>query len=117
MGTKVKTLAEGPRPNEAAELMTVSYILMGLRLDAQAAKELYKEVTYMKESTTYQSILEEGRVEEAQSILALLGHKRFGPIKPGQRTMLDQVLDQKKLEDMCVSLLDARSWDEVLETR
>ncbi len=47
-------------PDEAAILWTSAYVLMGLRYSPDFAAQLLKGVRAMKESSTYQAILEEG---------------------------------------------------------
>ena len=44
-------------------LLTSSYILLGLRYGKEYIREAFKKVNSMRESTTYQAILEEGREE------------------------------------------------------
>ena len=89
-----------PRPH-AAKLFAVSYLLMGLRYERELTNQLFEGIEIMKESTTYQSILREGRqegvkravrrartwadVHEAQRILRLQGTKRFGEPELGDR--------------------------------
>src|SRR5207244_1176241 len=51
--------AEAP-PADARELRTATYILMGLRYPRDMVRQLLKGVRSMKESDTYQAILEEG---------------------------------------------------------
>jgi hypothetical protein len=72
----------------------------------------------MKESSTYQAILEEGRVEgavaEAKTFLRMLGDRRFG--RPDDRTaaILESIEDLARLEDLGSRLEAARSWQELL---
>jgi len=44
-------------------LLTCGYILLGLRYDGEEIRNAYTRVRGMKESSTYQAILEEGRAE------------------------------------------------------
>jgi predicted transposase YdaD len=112
------------RPNESATLWTATYLLLGLRYPAEFAHALLKGVRNMKESTTYQAILEEGHakgveegsLEEARELLLRLGRKRFGA--PDRRvSSAIQRLDVKKLEQLVDRLLDASSWTELLRAR
>ena len=52
-----------PRPR-ADKLWTATFLLMGLRYSDELASQLLEGVQNMKESTTYQAILREGRVSE-----------------------------------------------------
>jgi predicted transposase YdaD len=51
-----------PKP-QADKLWTATYILMGLRYPTELVDRLLQGVQNMKESTTYQAILQEGRIE------------------------------------------------------
>jgi hypothetical protein len=76
----------------------------------------------MRESVTYQAIVEEGRVEgrvegraeEARAILVRMGRKRFGP--PDGRTLaiLESISRPEYLEELSERLLDVTTWDELL---
>jgi hypothetical protein len=50
-------------PKRVKELWSASYILMGLRYESAMVQSLLRGVVNMKESTTYQAILEEGKAE------------------------------------------------------
>lgn len=84
----------------------------------------------MRESSTYQAILDEGRVEgrvegraegvvegrveEARAILLRQGRKRFGvPDERVQRT-LEGISSRERLEELSERLLDVATWDELL---
>ena len=51
-----------PEPR-ASRLWTATYLLMGLRFSGAVAFRLLEGVQNMRESTTYQAILREGRIE------------------------------------------------------
>jgi predicted transposase YdaD len=77
----------------------------------------------MKESTTYQAILREGRAEglaegrgeEAQAILLRQGTKRFGVPSEEARSALEAITAIERLEALTERLLDVESWDELLD--
>ncbi len=72
----------------------------------------------MRESTTYQMILEEGRVEgavaEAKKVLRLQGDAAFGP--PDARTAgaIERLNDLGRLEELLQRVRTATSWAEVI---
>lgn len=86
-----------PGTDEASLLLSCGYILLGLRYDKAVAESLFRGVQKMRESSTYQAILDEGRVEgrvEGQTrerlralrslqdnLIAMLGD-RFGKLDP-----------------------------------
>jgi hypothetical protein len=82
----------------------------------------------MKESTTYQAILEEGRAEgeakgetkgavaEARKILVRLGTPRFGAPGAAVTVALESITDLGRLEDLIdrVSAPGEASWETLL---
>jgi hypothetical protein len=74
----------------------------------------------MKESTTYQAIVEEGRQEErpreARRILLRVGETRFGgPPTTDQQSVIDAINDAARLEDLVVRAGQVGSWAELLK--
>jgi len=67
----------------------------------------------MRESSTYQAILLEGRVEEAQRLILKLGGKRFGPPGLAVHFAVDAISDLGQLEKLLERLIDASDWDDV----
>ncbi len=78
----------------------------------------------MKESVTYQAIVEEGEVKgRAEGILRarledllLLGRRRFGDPSAETEIALRGIADADRLARMIAALLDASSWEELLAT-
>jgi predicted transposase YdaD len=97
------------------ELWTATKVLMGLRYEGPFIEQLLQGVRAMKESTTYQSIMQEGRVEEARRILLRVGQDRFGdPPGPEQQSALDAITDAARLEELVVRAGHVASWSELL---
>ena len=113
-------------PRERAQLWSAAYILMGLRYERALIQRLLQGVVTMKESVTYQAILEEGeaigeargkaegKAEEARRILLLLGRDQFGAPSVNVQTALDALADVNRLEELTVRLKHAASWQELL---
>ena len=78
----------------------------------------------MKESTTYQEIVkegielgrEEGRIEEARSVLLRLGAKQLGRPSAAVKAKLTEVANLRRLEILTNSLIagSAKTWAELL---
>ena len=80
----------------------------------------------MKESTTYQAILEEGeaigvakgeakgKAEEARKLLLLQGREQFGEPPAKIVAQLDALTDLVRLEALMVRLLHVKTWEELL---
>ena len=64
---------------ESNLLWTATKILMGMRYSKELAATLLKGVQRMKESVTYQAIVEEGVVQARKEDLLFIGRRRFGP--------------------------------------
>jgi hypothetical protein len=109
-------------PGFAAELWSAAFILMGLRYEQALIQTLLRGVATMKESVTYQAILEEGaaigeargKAAEARRMVLLMGRNRFGEPSARVKAALDAVTDLGQLEDLGIRLLQATSWEELL---
>jgi hypothetical protein len=101
-------------PAAAATFWTSTYLLMGLCYPRELAVQLLQGVRAMKESTTYQAILEEGGANELRKVLLLLGDQRFGPPDTSVRARIEETADLARLERWTARLLKASSWEELL---
>jgi hypothetical protein len=68
----------------------------------------------MKESVTYQAILEEGEANEARKMLLLMGSDRFGEPSEKIAAHLDAETDLGRLESLAIRLLHVKTWEELL---
>jgi len=116
---------------QAANLWGATYILLGMRYSSQVASLLLRGVLSMRESTTYQAILEEGaaigeakgkaegeakgRLAEARKFLQMLGEGKFGIPDGRAAKALAGIDDLQRLETLGRRLLQASSWQELLE--
>src|SRR5262249_19124529 len=101
-----------------ADLWAATYVLLGLRYSKEFAQVLIRGVLGMRESVTYQAILDEGRtegrVEEARRILLLQGEDRFGAPRAAVRSAVEAVTDVEQLERLARAVLTANSWEDLL---
>src|SRR5262249_32504511 len=88
-----------PRPR-AAKLWTATYLLMGVRYPDELVKHLLEGVQTMRESTTYQAILREGRITGEQKLLLRQGTKRFGEPDAETVTAIEAIQDLSRLETL-----------------
>ncbi|OWK34505.1 hypothetical protein [Fimbriiglobus ruber] len=102
-------------------LESAAYILSGLRYPPDMCARLFQGMTSMKESSTYQAILEEGLekgqekgVLAMQNVLRSIGQNQFG--RPDERTVqaIRAIHDLTRLEELCIRVATAGSWDELL---
>ena len=110
-----------PRPL-ADKLWTATYLLMGLRYPDELAIELLEGIQTMRESTTYQAILregrQEGRIEGERQALLRLGNKHFGPADGATLAAIEAIRDTNRIEALFDRILESnvRDWDDLLRT-
>lgn len=121
--TVLKARAEAElTPENQAPFFTAAYILGGLKHDDAFLEYLFREVGQMTESVTYQKILNdgkatgrnEGRAEEAQSILLRFGGKRLGTPSAFVTATVRTTTDLERLESAIERVPEVESWDELL---
>lgn len=100
-------------PPRAEELWTASFVLSGLRHDASVVKQVLEGVRTMRESSTYQYILQEGRLEEARKLILKLGTKRFGPPGRTVELLINEIDELERLEGVFERMPDATGWDDL----
>lgn len=117
--TRIRARIEGevPDPSLAGTLWTATDVLMGLRYEKGLVEGLLRGVFTMKESVTYQAIVQEGEVKALRAMLQRLGGKKFGPPPEPIREMIDSTEDQQVLEAWCERVLETQSWQELLNNR
>ena len=114
---------ESRRARRQAEVVwAAAYLLLGLRYSPALAAQVFRGVVSMKESSTYQAILEEGRAEgriegavaEAKRTLRFLGDDAFGPPDARAAAAIERLDDLPRLEEMLRRMRTAGGWPEVL---
>jgi predicted transposase YdaD len=114
---------------QAQVIWAAAYILLGLRYTPALASQIFRGVVSMKESSTYQAIVEEGRVEgiaqgmakglangavaEAKKVLRLLGDEAFGTPDSATAAAIEQLDNLVRLEDLLRRVRTAASWREL----
>jgi hypothetical protein len=101
----------------ASHILTSTFVLSGLRLDRERALNLFRRIRAVEESTTYQYILEQGGMKEAQRILLEQGASKFGAPTKKVKETIRGLEDLPRLRRMTLRLLAAASWKDVLETQ
>lgn len=111
-------LAKDAAAPVAAHLLTASFVLTGLRLSPDKALHLFQGVRAMRDSSTYQWIVNEGRVEgalnEARKIVLRQGRIRFGQPNAAQEATLQAISDLDQLERLSDQLVTVASWQDLL---
>jgi predicted transposase YdaD len=105
-------------PGEAAGIWASTYILMGLRYSTDEAQRLLHGVPAMRESTTYQAILREGRAEGradgARELLLRMGEQRFGTPSGSVLREIKSIESVERLDELGLRLMRVNSWEELL---
>jgi len=68
----------------------------------------------MKESVTYQAIVEEGELKALHKVLLQQGRKKFGPPSAADELALMSIADVDRLVYLSERLLDVASWQDLL---
>lgn len=110
-------------PRQAADLWSAAFILMGTRYERALVQRLMQGVLTMKESVTYQAIIEEGEAigeakgkkEGSRKLILLQGRSKFGDPSAEAEAALNALSDVRQLEKLGVRLLHASSWEELLD--
>ncbi len=92
-------------------LLTGSYLLTGLRYDKDETFPLFQGIDYMKESSTYQAILSEGRaegvatgriegrIETLRAMLLGILERKFGSVPAALESRVRTCTDLEKLQE------------------
>jgi hypothetical protein len=107
VGRMQERLSGEPR---GADLLAISYVLVGMRYSQEFAAILFREVRGMKESSTYQAII----ADEARRVLLRLGNKRFGAPDEAATAALNTIAEAERLEELCERVYQVNSWQELL---
>lgn len=112
-------------PEEKPDLWTATFLLMGLIYPENLAVTLLHGKSYMRESTTYQAILREGKAEgkvegkaegkaeEAKNLLLRLGRKHLGSPPAEFEVKIQSMADVEKIEELAERVYDVANWNEL----
>ncbi|HEX5272925.1 MAG TPA: hypothetical protein VFW33_20650 [Gemmataceae bacterium] len=103
-------------PDQGRRLLTAAFVLTGLRVTRDVARQVFRGVAKMKDSDTYMAIIDEGHEEHAKAVILRLGQKRLGPADDAVKARLNGITDLARLDRIEDRLLEAASWHELLET-
>ena len=104
-------------PKRAPQLLTAAYILAGMVVPKPIVNELFHGIPAMMESSTYRGLINDGRVEEAKTILLRLGRIKFGAPDETAEAAIRSMKRLKRLEALSEGLLSVNSWQELLADR
>ncbi|HJT79411.1 MAG TPA: hypothetical protein VJ739_19600 [Gemmataceae bacterium] len=105
--------------DQARKLLTAAFVLTGLRVRRDVARQVFRGVRAMRDSDTYLAILEEGEEAKAKAVILRQGEKRFGPPGESVTARLNAITDLDRLDRLIDRLFDATasSWQDLLDTQ
>jgi predicted transposase YdaD len=103
-----KRIGEADASVDESTLWLEMMLLLGLKYESTFINALLKGVRNMKESSTYQTILEEGKAEGKEEMLELLLQQRFSTLPTDITTRLDN-LTADQMNDLAIALLSLTS--------
>lgn len=114
--------AEAASDSEASELWVATNVLMGLRYNAVFKEQVLRGARRMRESITYQEILDEGRAEgrtegelrEARRMVLRAGLRRLGLVTPLNEARINAVGSLTVLEALFDRVFDVETWEDLL---
>ena len=112
----IERLEREAAPEQVRRLVTASFVLTGLRVPRQTARQLFQGVRAMRDSDTYMAIIDEGRLEEAKKFILWTGQKSLGPADETVKTFLAGADDLDRIELLFKRISDVKSWQELLAT-
>lgn len=106
---------EAPQ-DQGRKLLTAAFVLAGLRVSRTIARQVFRGVRKMRDSDTYMAIIDEGREEEAKSVILRQGKKRFGAPDESLSAKLTAISDLERLHRLEERMFDASNWQDLLDT-
>jgi predicted transposase YdaD len=106
-------------PEQRLVLGTAAMLLTGLRLPQEAMLALYQGVHFMsilKDSSFYEWIIDEGKVEQTRAMILRLGQQKLGPPDEAVSTALKGITKLDRLERILEHVFVAASWPDLLAT-
>jgi hypothetical protein len=103
-------------PGQKKRLLTSAFVLSGLRLQRNQARQVFAGVRAMRESDTFLAILDEGREIQARRDIRLLAELRLGEPDEPTVTRLEGITDLERLERILRRVGGAPTWQDLLDT-
>ncbi len=100
--------------DQGRKLLTAAFVLTGLRVRRDVARQVFRGVRKMKDSDTYMAIIDEGREEEVKKLIRLVGEKRFGDPDESVLSRITGITDLERLEQIMLRLHEVTNWQELL---
>jgi len=103
-------------PDQGRKLLTAAFLLTGLRVRRDVARQLFRGVRKMRDSDTYMAIIDEGKEEQAKEDILFMAGERFGAPDEAISARLASITDLDHLKRIFRRCHKATSWQDLLET-
>ncbi len=120
LSERVVSVADGiesEKQQAKYDLMLSTFILAGMHVPYDRARAIFNKVLNMRESATYQGILEEGAVAHQRDTLLKLGRAKLGTPTAEQTNKVNAIQDLARLDRLVLRVLKVNTWDELLRGR
>ena len=114
---RIAARAERESPADAGELLMSAFLLAGMHNDRNVIRAIFQGVLTMRDNVAYQMILEEGAVDEAQHMIAILATSRYGEPTEREAGKLSAIEDLERLHRLALRVHKVDSWDALLRGR
>ncbi len=115
VGRVVRRLRAETSPEVAGKMEAATFVLLGLRHEAEIIQRIFEGVKEMEESTTYQAILRKGEARTLRQTILRQGASKFkAPAPEGARSAIEAIADLERLWRLADRVLVVNSWDDLL---
>jgi hypothetical protein len=112
----IERLEREAAPDQMRRLLTAAFLLTGMRVPRNIARDVFRGVRAMQESDTYLAILDEGREEQMKEDILFAGEKRFGPSDEVVKTTLAGINDLDRLRALFRRAFEVSGWRDLFDT-
>jgi hypothetical protein len=101
------------QPGAGPTLLVAAYVLAGARVSLEVARQLFRGITMLEESTTYQYILKLGALRHGRQLILRQGRVKFGDPDPATAARIEAIEEPDELDRLGERLLFVNNWAEL----
>ncbi len=118
VGRVVRRIRAETSPEVAGKMEAATFVLLGLRHEAEVIQRVFEGVKEMEESTTYQAILRKGQergvIQTLRETLLQFGGWKLGEPGPAAVGAIEAITDVGRLRALAARLREVDSWEALL---
>jgi hypothetical protein len=108
-------LEEEASPALAERLRAATFLLLGLRYEAEKIPDALRRIEHVEDSSTYQLIIRRGCIADARDSVLDMGAIKFGqPADAATQSQIESITDLERLIALRRRLLFVTSWSDLL---